>query len=114
MAHTRGAGGDRLSAASHRCLVILFEAKQKTNTPTNVTTANAIHIANHEVRHKTGNSRTIVKIAETIATKPMTAVKDIIFCNTSRPFKQSTPIRVRDSEICVAGIWNAIAFATFG
>jgi hypothetical protein len=66
----------------HRRSVIPFAAKQKANTPTNIKTTNAIHIANQEVRQKTGNSRTIVNSAEMVAIKPMTAVKIIDFCNT--------------------------------
>src|ERR1700738_3969603 len=98
----------------HRCSVIPLEAEQKANTPTNIKTTNAIHIANHEVRHKTGNSRTVVNIAAMIAIMHITAVKGIPFCNTWRSFKQSTPIRVLDWDSCVAGIWNAAAFAKLG
>ena len=66
----------------HLRSVIPFAAKQKANTPTNIKTTNAIHIANHEVPPTTGNSRTIVNSAEMVAIKPMTAVKSIDFCNT--------------------------------
>ena len=66
----------------HRRPVIPFAAKQKANTPTNIKTTNAIHISNHELRQKTGNSSTIVNSAEMVANKPMIAVKTIDFCNT--------------------------------
>ena len=66
----------------HRCSSIPFAAKQKANTPTNIKTTNAMHIANHEVRQKTGNSRTIVNSAEMVPIKPTTAVKSIDLCNT--------------------------------
>jgi hypothetical protein len=73
---------DTCSFFHHRCSVIPFAAKQKANTPTNIKTTNAIHIANHEVRQKTGNSGTIVNSAEMVAIKPTTAVKCMDFCNT--------------------------------
>ena len=66
----------------HRRSVIPFAAKQKANTPTNIKTTNAIHISNHGLRQKTGNSTTIVNSAEMVANKPMIAVKTIDFCNT--------------------------------
>jgi hypothetical protein len=66
----------------HRRSVIPLAARQKANTPTKIKTTNAIHIANHEVRQKTGNSRTTVNSAEMVANNPITAVKSIDFCNT--------------------------------
>jgi hypothetical protein len=56
----------------HRRSVIPFAAKQTANTPAHIKTTNATYIANHEVRQKTGNSRTMVNSAEMVAIKPMT------------------------------------------
>jgi hypothetical protein len=66
----------------HRRLVIPFAAKQTENSPANIKAKNGTYIANHEVRQKTENSRTIVNSAEMVAIKPMTAAKSIDFCNT--------------------------------
>jgi hypothetical protein len=49
----------------------------------NIKTANVIHIANQKFRHKTGNSRTVVNIAESIVTTNMKALNTILSKNLS-------------------------------
>jgi len=78
----------------------------------NIKTANVIHIANQRFRQATGNSRTVVNIAESIVTTNIKA-ENTILSSTLRSLRQSVSMRESDSPILarVAEVWKTTALA---